>query len=336
MQAIILAGGYGTRLAPLTYTKAKPMLPLLNKPMISYLIESLPKNTDIIVAANYRKEDIERYFNEKGINAIVNPEPKPLGTAGAVKHASRYIDGTFLVLNSDIISSLNIRKFIQYHMKKNAKVTISLFPVKNVEEFGVVDIDREGRIKKFVEKPARHEAPSNLINTGVYCMDYEILDYIPDGKFVSMEMEIFPKVIEDGLPFYGYSFNGYWIDVGRMESYIEANTLLLRRKGLEMIAGKSVIDGIVKESAIGDNCIIEKNASIKNSIIYNGVRIGENAIVENSIVAENAVISRNSIIKNSIIGEGEVIEGEIENERIWKKSIPDGYPEKQIGNPVRK
>ena len=336
MQAIILAGGFGTRLAPLTYTKAKPMLPLLNKPMISYLIKALPSGTEIIVAANYKKEQLEEYFDANGINAIVNPEPKPLGTAGAVKNASRYINGTFMVLNGDIISSLNIRKFIQYHIKKKAKITISLWPVKNVEQFGVVDIDKDGRIKKFVEKPLRHEAPSNLINAGAYCIDYEILDYIPDGKFTSMEMEIFPRVIEDGLPFYGYSFNGYWIDVGRMESYIEANKILLKKNGLKALIGENcMMKGSVKESSIGNDCIIGENSEVKSSILYENVKVGENAKIENSIVGSNVVVGKGAIIKNSIVGDGEIIEGNIENKRVWSKEMPKGYPKKQIGNVVR-
>ena len=336
MQAIILAGGFGTRLAPLTYTIAKPMLPLLNKPMISYLIEALPSGMEIIVAANYKMEQLKEYFEENGINAIINPEPKPLGTGGAVKNASRYINGTFLVLNGDIISSLNIRKFIQYHMKKKAKVTISLWPVKNVEEYGVVDIERDGRITKFVEKPRREEAPSNLINAGAYCVDYDILDYIPSNKFVSMEMDVFPRVIEDGLPFYGYSFDGFWIDVGRMESYIEANRLLLKKNGMKAAMGKDCeIEGITKESSIGNGCKIGKNAMVKDSILYENVVVEKDAIVENSVVASNSVIKDGSIIRNSIIGEGEIAEGIIEGKKIWNKEIPKGYPKKQIGNVVK-
>ncbi len=338
MQAIILAGGFGTRLAPLTYTKAKSMLPLLNKPMISYLIEALPKEIDIIVASNYKSEQLKEYFEENGIDAIINKEEKPLGTAGAVKNAEKYIDGTFLVLNSDIISSLNFREFISYHMKKNSFATISLWPVENVEEYGVVDIDANGKIKKFVEKPLRHEAPSNLINAGAYCLEMEILDYIKPNEFVSMEIEIFPRIIEEGKPFYGYTFDGYWIDVGRLSSYIEASKLLLKRNGLEYLVGNSKINGIIKETTIGDGCIIEKNANINSSIIYDECIIKENAYLENCIVANNSIVGKNASLKDVIIGEGEKIgdNAKIENERIWNKPLPKGYPQKQVGNPVRR
>ena len=334
----MLAGGFGTRLAPLTYTKAKPMLPLLNKPMLSYLIEALPKGVEIIIAANYKNEQIKEYLEENGINAVVIKEEKPLGTAGAVKNVEKYIDGTFLVLNSDIISSLNVRKFIQFHMKKGAFTTISLWPVKNVEEYGVVDIQPDGRIMKFVEKPSRHEAPSNLINAGMYCLNNEILDYIPAGRLVSMEMEVFPKVIEDGKPFYGYTFNGYWIDVGRHSSYIEATRILLRKDGKKYVTGESEIKGKLKYSTVGNKCIIEENVILDSCIIYDNCIIEEGVYMENCIVADNCRIGKNAKLKNVVIGEGEEIERNavIENKKIWNKPLPHGYPKKQIGNPVKR
>ena len=337
MQAIILAGGYGTRLAPLTYTIAKPMLPLLNEPMIKHLTKQL-KGMEIILAANYKKEQLEKFFEMENINAIVNPEPKPLGTAGAVKNAEKYIDGTFLVLNGDIISSLNIRNFIKYHKQKKAMATISLWPVKNVEEYGVVAIEPDGRITKFVEKPPRRLAPSNLINAGAYCLEPDILDYIEEGKFTSMEAEIFPAVIEDGHPFYGFSFTGFWIDVGRLSSYIEANKILLKRAGKKFVAGENCrINGVVKQSSIGDNCFIDENSSVISSIIYSNVTVGKDVVIENSVIADNVVVERGATIKNSIIGEGEIIrEGaKINDEKVWNKPIPAGYPRKQIGNVVK-
>ncbi len=337
MQAVILAGGFGTRLAPLTYTRAKSMLPLLNKPMMDYIISSLPKGTEIIVAANYKNEQIQEYLDSNGITGIVNNEEKPLGTAGAVKNAEKYIDGTFLVLNSDIISSLNLRKFIQYHGSKRAMVTISLWPVENVEEYGVVDMKKDGRITKFVEKPPRHEAPSNLINAGAYCLDYEVLDYIEEGRFVSMEMEIFPRILEEGKPFFGYTFNGYWIDVGRPSSYIEATEILLAKKGIENLVGRSEVKGRLMGSVVGNSCLIDEKSILKSCIIYNNCRVGKGVRMERCIVADNCIIEENAHLKDVVIGEGEKIEAraKIENKRIWSKPLPPGYPKKQIGNPVK-
>ncbi len=337
MQAVLLAGGFGTRLAPLTYTKAKPMLPLLNKPMISYIIEALPKGTELIVAANYRNEQLEEYFSREGINGRIVKEEKPLGTGGAVKNVEKYIDGTFLVLNSDIISSLNMEKFVQFHREKRAFATISLWPVENVEEYGVVDIEADGKITRFVEKPPRHEAPSNLINAGAYCLEAEILDYIPANKFVSMEMEIFPKIIEDGKAFYGFRFDGYWIDVGRHSSYIEATHILLKKDGLEYVAGRSEVRGKLIYSSVGNNCIIDEGSILESCIIYNGCRIGKNVVMKNCIVADDCIIGDGAKLKEVVVGEGERIEANavIEKEKIWSKPLPEGYPKKQIGNPVK-
>ena len=337
MQAIILAGGFGTRLAPLTYTRAKSMLPLHNKPMIAHLIETLPQGIDIIVAANYKNEQLKDYFDTHGIQAIINKEHTPLGTAGAVKHAERYIDGPFLVLNSDIIASMNMRNFIRAHLNKKAFVTISLWPVHNVEEYGVVDLSPNGRIVKFVEKPKRHEAPSNLINAGAYCLNFEILDYIKPHTFVSMEKEVFPHIIADGKPFYGHTFDGYWVDVGRPNRYTEITTILLKKKGIKYLCGTSEIKGVLKQSTVGDNCLIDANSIIKSSIIYDGCVIGKHVIMDQCIISDNCTIQDKCTLSNVIVGDGETISQDsvVKNITIWSKPLPSGYPTKQIGNPVK-
>ncbi|KAA0002426.1 MAG: NDP-sugar synthase, partial [Thermoplasmata archaeon] len=278
------------------------------------------------------------YFRKEGVDAIINDEPSPLGTGGATKFAEKYINDAFLVLNSDIISSLNIRKFIQFHKKKKATATISLWPVENVWEFGVVALEADGRITKFVEKPKKEEAPSNLINAGAYFLELEVLDYIDTGRLVSMEKEIFPKIIEDGKRFYGYTFNGFWIDVGRPQSYIEANKMLLKKKRKKYVMGSNCrIEGRLKDSCIGNNVIIEKNAEVRSSIIYDNVTIKNESFLENCIIASDCIIGKNVKMKNVIIGDGEVIgdEKSLEDIKIWSKSVPDGYPEKQIGNPLQ-
>jgi mannose-1-phosphate guanylyltransferase len=173
MEAIILAGGFGTRLRPFTFTRAKSLLPILNEPMISHLIKTLPKKVDtVVLAVNYRREQIEDYFSKHDIGKtiIVNEEPEPLGTGGAVKYAEKYIVGSFFVLNADIICSLNLTEMLRFHERKKAVATISLWPVENVSEFGVVDIKKDGVITKFVEKPRAEDAPSDLINAGAYLL----------------------------------------------------------------------------------------------------------------------------------------------------------------------
>ena len=151
-----------------------------------------------------------------------------------------------------------------------------------------------------------------------------------------MEAEIFPKVIEDGLPFYGYSFNGYWIDVGRMSSYIEANKLLLKKKGLKFVTGENCsIEGRIKESSVGSNCKIGENAEIKGSILYDNIEVEEEAIIENSVVGSNVIVKKGAMIKDTIVGDDEVVDGKIEGKKIWSKEMPKGYPKKQIGNVVK-
>ena len=342
MEAIILAGGFGTRLRPLTYTRAKPLLPILNKPMVSHIIEMLPDEIDkIILAVNYRKDQIEEYLEKKDYDTeiIVNDEPEPLGTGGAVKFAEEHITDTFLVINSDIICSLDISKMIEFHNKKNAVSTISLWPVENVSEFGVVDIKDDGNVTGFVEKPKPEDAPSNLINAGAYYLDPMVLDYIKKGKLISMEKEIFPQIIKDTGKFYGYKFDGYWMDIGRISSYLEVNKFLLDKKEMDNFIGKKpVIKGKLSKTTIGNNVTIGKNSVLDQSIILDNAKIEENCSLFNSIVGENGVVGANSKIKNTVLGDNEKIEEKtiLDNKIIWTQEKPKGYPDKQIGNAIEK
>lgn len=342
MEAIILAGGFGTRLRPLTYTKAKSLLPILNKPMISYLIESLPDQVDkVILAVNYRKNQIENYFEENdfGKEIIVNDEPKPLGTGGAVKFAERHITGRFLVLNSDVICSLKICEMIDLHLKNNAKATISLWPVENVSEFGVVDINSDGNVIGFVEKPKPEDAPSDLINAGAYCLEPEILDYIQTGRLVSMEKEIFPQIINDTGKFYGFKFEGHWMDIGRISSYLKVHRFLLHKKKMDNFIGKNCqVDGELKNCCLGNNVTIGANSKLEGCVIYDNAKIKENIVLNNSVIGENCNINSFSNLKNTVVGDNEILSEKtiLDNKVIWTQPKPDGYPDKQIGNPIEK
>jgi len=342
MEAIILAGGFGTRLKPLTYTRAKSLLPILNKPMIAHLVESLPKEIDkVILAVNYRKDQIESYFNETdfGKEIVVNDEPKPLGTGGAVKFAEKHITGRFLVVNGDIICSLNLDDMINFHQKNNAISTISLWPVENVSEFGVADVKENGNIVGFVEKPKQEDAPSKFINAGAYCLEPEILDYIETGRLVSMEKEIFPSIIRDTGRFFGFIFKGYWMDIGRINSYIEVHRFLMKKRNMDNFQGKNCeIHGTLKNSCIGDNVYIGKNTRLESAIVYNNAKIGDNVVLDNCVVGERCNIGSASTIKHSVLGDNEDLgEGITLNDQIiWTQPIPKGYPSKQIGNVLKK
>ena len=340
MEAIILAGGFGTRLKPLTYTRAKSLLPILNKPMITYLIESLPNEVNkVVLAVNYKKEQIEEYFKKNNFNKeiIVNDEPEPLGTGGAIKYAEKHISDSFLVLNSDIISSLNLNQMISYHNKKKSISTISLWPVENVSEFGVADVIEDGKIIGFVEKPKPEDALSIFISAGAYLLEHDVLDYIEPNKFVSMEKEIFSKLIEDFDRFYGFKIKGYWMDIGRINSYLNVNSFLLDLNKLNNFIGENVIqNGEIDRCIIGDDTNIGFNSKLDSSIIFNNVSIGNNVVVKNSIIGENCKILDNSNIMNSVVGDNEIVikNGILNFDILWSKSIPKGYPKKQIGNVI--
>jgi len=339
MEAIILAGGYGTRLRPLTYSRAKPLLPIMNKPMVSYIAEQLPPEVDkVILAVNYRKDQIEQYFknHDFGRELIVNDEPEPLGTGGATKFAQKHITGPFLVLNSDIICSLNLSKMIEYHKKHKAMATISLWPVENVSEFGVVDMGAdEGSVIGFVEKPKPQDAPSNLINAGAYMLEQDILDYIPSGKLVSMEKEIFPQIIQKTNRFFGYQFEGYWIDVGRITSYLDVHKRLLSAQNLDNFFGENVQNnGVLKNTVVGDNASIANGAALDGCIVLDDAIIEEGCNLKNSVIGAHATIKQNSILDYTVAGDNESVEGTHHNELIWTQEIPKGYPKKQIGNVI--
>ncbi len=341
MEAIILAGGFGTRLRPLTYTRAKSLLPILNKPMIMHLIDSLPSEVDkVILAVNYLKDQIEEYFNKNncGKDIIINNEKTPLGTGGATKFAERHITDRFFVLNSDIICSINLDKMIKFHKKNNSVSTISLWPVENVSEFGVVDVKNDGNIVRFVEKPKPKEAPSNFINAGAYLLEPEILDYIERGRLVSMEKEIFPKIIKNTGRFYGFKFEGYWMDIGRISSYLEINKFLLDNKKLDSYKGINCkINGSIQKSSIGDNVYIGNKSNIKETIVFDNVKIANNVILSNCISGENSEINEGCKLKNVVIGDNEKIKEKttLENTLIWTQPKPNNYPDKQIGNPIK-
>jgi mannose-1-phosphate guanylyltransferase len=342
MEAIILAGGFGTRLRPLTYTRAKSLLPILNKPMIVHLIEILPDEVDtVVLAVNYRKDQIEKYFkkNDCGKNIIVNDEPKPLGTGGATKFAEKLITGRFFVLNADIICSINLKDMMRFHKKNNSIATISLWPVENVSEFGVADVKENGNIVGFEEKPKPEDAPSEFINAGAYFLEPEVFEYIKTDRLVSMEKEIFPKIIKDTGRFFGYKFEGYWMDIGRIISYINVHKFLMKKDKINFFKGENCkINGNLKESCIGNNVIIGKDSYLDSTIVYDNVVIGENVKLTNCVVGKNSKISSFSKLKYTVLGDNESTEEKtsIDNKIIWSQSIPKGYPEKQIGNPIEK
>jgi len=293
----------------------------------------------VILAVNYRRDQIEKYFcsHDFGKTIIVNEEPQPLGTGGAVKFADHFIKGAFFVLNADIICSLNLAEMIRFHEKKKAVTTISLWPVENVSEFGVVDIKRDGTITKFVEKPKAEDAPSDLINAGAYLLEPQILNYIEKDRLVSMEKEIFPQVIENTGRFFGFKFKGHWIDVGRISSYISVHTLLLEKQKKPFVTGKEcTINGMLHQSCVGNAVRIGSRTRVDSSIVFDSTTIEDDVSLDHCVIGEDCEIGGGSILKNVAVGDHEHIHVHtmLENVVVWNQPIPPGYPTKQIGNVI--
>ncbi len=301
MQAVVLSGGFGTRLRPLTYKVPKPLLPIANVPMIEYVLAVLPDEVDrVVLATNYMVEQLEEYFEKKEhpFEVVINTEPEPLGTGGAVKFAQKYIDDTFFVLNGDLISSLDAGKMAQFHRKSGGVGTIALYEVEDPTPFGMITTDDDGRIQEFKEKPKPEEVTSNTINAGTYILEPEVLDVIPDGQKISIERETFPSLVPKGL--YGLPFQGYWCDAGTLPKFLEANGLILENdKALaaplqsyvesigHLCVGKNVQakgDPVLKDSVILDEVVIEDGVSIDNCIIGSGSTIGQGSILSGTIV----------------------------------------------------
>ncbi len=319
MKAVLLVGGMGTRLRPLTYRIPKPMVPVMGKPLMMHVIDSIPKEVDeVIIPVSYKKQVMEQYLAEHPPKRKVTlvDEPEPLGTGGAVKNVERHIDGPFLVINGDSVSSLDLAKFIEFHRHKKSFATISLWPVEDPTPYGIVDLMDGGRIRRFQEKPRREEAFSNLINAGVYALEREVLDHIGRG-FVSMEREVFPKILDKGM--FGMRFDGYWVDCGRREDLLRAYWTLmgeeLRRidntavhEGADIrkpvvLDGNSVVAGasIGPHAYISARAVVGLRSTVERSVLLEDVRIGTRCRIVDSIIDAGVTIPDGATVQAQII-----------------------------------
>jgi len=265
---------------------------------------------------------LREYFEDIRLEREVHivDEPEPRGTAGAVKNVEGYIDDTFFVVNADIISSLDFQDYLDFYRRKDGIGAISAWKVDDPTEFGVLDIDDDYRISRFQEKPAPGEAFSKKVNAGHYILEPEVLDRIPENQKVSMEREIFPDLVDDGL--FAYEFDGYWIDCGRPSSLFEATRTLLEREGEKKLVGdKSVIEGELGEYVtVGEDCTIGKS-NISHSIIFDGVEIGDGCLIEDSILGYDVIVEDEITIKDSIISDNLYLEKD--REFIKEKPKPE-------------
>jgi len=298
MKAIILAGGFGTRLQPLTFVRPKHMLPIVDKPMlrhiVDYLIENNFKEIWISIGSHELFESIEKYFEENKVDAEIHfiKEPKKLGGVGAIKYAieKSKINETFALILGDNITDINLKEMFEFHKNNPAIATIALIKTETPWRYGVVELENNN-IVGFVEKPPIGKEPSDLISTGIYVMEPKITEFIPNNFLDSTGM-LFPLILKNNGKLNGYiSMNSFWVDVGRPSSYLEATAYILRKYGKENWIDKNV--------KIGDGTKL-----IGAVVIYNGTEIGKNCIIKNSVIFENNKIGNNCHITNSILDVG--------------------------------
>jgi len=301
MQAVIMAGGFGTRLRPLTNNIPKPMVPILNKPILEHIINLLKLHgiRDYVVLLFFMPDKIKDFLGDGrkfGVRIRYVVPTEDYGTAGAVKLSEKYIDDNFIVISGDVLTDFNLSAIASFHKSRDTTATISLYSSKNPLQFGIVLTDDKQRIVRFLEKPSSSEVFSDTINTGIYLFKKSIFNYIPAGENFDFSKDLFPRLLKEKIPIYGYKTPGYWRDVGNLEEYIDAN----------MDALKGKLDHLESYGKLG-SCIspkanISKDAVIESSIIGSGVKIESGAVVKNSVLWDNVTVSKESRLLYDVVG----------------------------------
>lgn len=332
-QAVIMVGGKGTRLLPLTLTRPKPAMPVLDKPFLKYLIESMADAgiEEIFLACGYKSDVLAHAIgdgSDMGVRIIYSDEDTPLGTGGAIKRLEDRLDPVFLAANGDTLTSVDIAAQIREHFESGAAVTDSLSEVDDPSQAGVVRIDGDGRILEFQDKPKREEACSNLVNSGVYVVDKKVLGYIPKDTFYDFSKDLFPLLIEKGERLQGHMAKGVWVDIGRPHDLIRMNLVMADRlyRGHDWSdsAEDSVLDGtvylgdgtVVRSSKVSES-VISKECDVRSSylsgtFVMEACRI-DGARVENSILGEGCVLKKGCLVVDSVLKDGTVVD---ENRKI--------------------
>ncbi|HMS89097.1 MAG TPA: NDP-sugar synthase [Acidimicrobiales bacterium] len=320
MRAVVLVGGFGTRLRPLTFTTPKQMLPIIHKPMIEHVLEHLADHgiTDAVLSMGYRPDAfVDAYPNGScaGVEVHYAVEPEPLDTAGAIRFAAldAGIDERFLVVNGDVLTDLDVNALIDFHEAHGAEGTIALHRVDDPSAFGVVPTDAQGRVEAFVEKPPRDEAPTDLINAGTYVLEPSVLGRIAGDRKVSIEREVFPAMVADGT-LYAMDGHTYWIDTGTPAKYLQAQIDLLRGERGEKVQGvhpgARIDEGaIVARSVVGVGAHVAAGAEVRGSILLPGSSIGAHAVVERAIVGPGATVGERARVDDlAVLGDRAVVD----------------------------
>ena len=338
MKAILLAGGKGTRLRPLTIHTPKPIVPIFNRPFLHYqldLLKRVPEIDQVILSLNYQPRRIEELFGDGsdtglGIRYVV--EPAPLGTAGAVRYAGESLRESVVVFNGDVLTQVDLGAVIALHRERKAKATIVLTPVENPTAYGLVETDDRGNIQRFLEKPKPDEITCDTINAGIYVLEPDTFDRIPKDTPWSIERSFFPSLIERGEAFVAYVYRGYWIDIGTPEKYMQvhrdimdgrctASALAFAASNAWVSPAARVEDGATVEgpcfidegtviksgarigpySVVGRQCHIEENASIERAIVWANSRLSQDAVVRGAILGRHCHIGRSATVSDRVV-----------------------------------
>jgi NDP-sugar pyrophosphorylase family protein len=339
MKAILLAGGKGTRLRPLTLHTPKPIVPIFNRPFLYYqldLLRQVPEIDEVILSLNYQPRRIEEIFGD-GTNAGIRlryvVEPVPLGTAGAVKYAERYFDESVVVFNGDVLTAVDLAAVIRRHRETQARATIVLTPVENPAAYGLVETDADGNVARFLEKPSPAEITTPNINAGIYVLERETLDRIPRDTVWSIERSYFPSLVERGERFVAFVYDGYWIDIGTPAKYLQVHRDIMdgrfetppfsdggagrawispaaRVEDGALVDGPAFVDDevVVKPGArvrpyavLGRRCHVEEDATIDGAIVWADTRVGRDATVRDAIVGRNCHLGRAATVSAGVV-----------------------------------
>jgi mannose-1-phosphate guanylyltransferase len=320
VQAIVLVGGEGTRLRPLTSDVPKPAVTLVDRPFLAYAIEWLAAHgvTEVVLACGFLPDVLRETLGEDeraGVSITYVAEPEPLGTAGAIRFAAEALgdrlEDSFLALNGDVLADLDLSALVRSHRERGARASIGLHPVEDSSAYGLVRCDEEGRVLEFTEKTG--EAVPGEINAGAYVLDRSVLDLVPAGQAVSIEREVFPRLVGEGL--YGLLLDGYWMDIGTPERYLQASWDILEDRvetqveptapGRLIANGAQIAGEVGPRAVVSPECRVEAGAEVSDSVLLDGCTIGADARVQGSILAPGARVEPGAQLVNAVIGRDE-------------------------------
>jgi mannose-1-phosphate guanylyltransferase len=327
MKAVVLAGGEGTRLKPLTYKRPKPLMPVAGRPCIDYVLRALASSgfNEIILTTAYMSDALIKSIGDGldyNASILYSFEENPAGTAGAVRRVGNFFDETFVVSMGDILCDVDYKALYEFHKRKGAAVTIALTEVSDPTQYGVVGLDRNERIVKFKEKPAKDEAFSNLVNAGIYVLESEVLEFVPPDQKFDFSRDLFPKLLSKGLGLYGSRLDGVWMDIGQPHDLWKASMAVVRRRGKPLHRDNVISEGpvILEPTAqldegvtirgpcyVGAAVVLRRGSVVDNSGLHEGARIDPNAVIRNSLVLENSSIGSDAEIVESVVSQDCVI-----------------------------